>query len=161
MKLADRERLIDEHEEDLEELENDIEERREELDRRETQLEERENEVEMLEERVGGVSATQVTPQVAGVLVAGVGVLGILVSASGFTWSMLKGGAVGLTPINLLLVSILLFGVSVAQTVGGKFAYNRRKWRVALGASFVTLIVFPPAGIVAAVILTLSESEFR
>jgi len=73
---------------------------------------------------------------------------------------MSVGGALGLSPISLLIVSVLLLSFSLAQTTGGWFAYNRRNWEVALGASVITLITFPPAGVVALVFLTLSERMF-
>jgi len=162
VKLADRERLLEEREEELAELEDEIGDRQDELDAREEKLGEREKELERIEEKVANptYTSTGMAPQVAAALVGGVAAVGLLVSASAFTWSMLRGGALGLTPINLLIVSLVLFGASLVQALGARFGHERRKWRFALGASFVTLVVFPPAGIVSSVLLTLSANEF-
>lgn len=162
---GERERRLAERERRLSERAATLDERERALDRRETEVEaSRETLQEYLDQ--GGADAFTDRPRVtaaAMLCVVGVvaGVLAVVVAVS--------GPAQTVPPASWPLPSISgsdrvavagLVGVATVELLGGITTYYAQYWAVSVVAAVVAVVVLPPVGIAATVMLTVGESDF-
>jgi hypothetical protein len=108
-------------------------------------------------------------PTVAGILIIVSGVTG-LIAVFGLIIAIIVTGGFNISeteqiptfvPVLLTGIAIPLAVVSILSLVGGIYAVQRKKWRLALAGSISVIFASIPVGIAATILTALSKDEFE
>ena len=169
--LDERETRLDDRESRLDERERELRDRAAELDDRAAALDDRETEIDakraVLQEyfEQGGADAATRKPRVvAALLLWTAAVAGAVLTALTVLYASDPAppllSAPLLSDLGRLAATGVLGVATLVELVGGLTTYYGRSWYFSVFAAVVAVVVLPPVGLTAAVMITVGESGF-